>query len=281
VPDAGSTTLSTEQVAQLLRLLRRVKGVELKLSVADGDRRSAVAALGMDPLEAQIRQVAFLDTPELTLHQRGIVVRVRRIQRKPGDSVVKLRPLHPEELPPELRKSRDLSLEVDAMPGGFVCRGAAGPSGMARSAEAAQRRPRARFLGRPLRRHQRWERHLDQNGTKIVKFFLHVSKAEQKRRFMARLDKRHKQWKFNAADVAERAHWDEYMQAYEDAITATSTEWAPWYVLPADHKHVMQAMAAAIIVDTIGVLDLRWPTVSDEAGDANAKARVELEAEAD
>jgi PPK2 family polyphosphate:nucleotide phosphotransferase len=125
-----------------------------------------------------------------------------------------------------------------------------------------------------------WERHLDRNGTRIVKFFLHVSKAEQKRRFMARLDKPHKQWKFNAADVAERARWDDYMQAYEDAITATSTDWAPWYVLPADHKRVMQAMAAAIIVDTIGSLDLRWPTVSDEARDANAKARLELEAEA-
>jgi PPK2 family polyphosphate:nucleotide phosphotransferase len=126
-----------------------------------------------------------------------------------------------------------------------------------------------------------WERHLDRNGTRIVKFFLHVSKAEQKRRFMARLDKPHKQWKFNAADVAERARWDDYMQAYDDAISATSTDWAPWYVLPADHKRVMQAMAAAIIVDTIGSLDLRWPTVSDEARDANAKARLELEAEAD
>jgi PPK2 family polyphosphate:nucleotide phosphotransferase len=126
-----------------------------------------------------------------------------------------------------------------------------------------------------------FEHHLDRNGTKIVKFFLHVSKAEQKRRFMARLDKPHKQWKFNAADVAERARWDDYMQAYEDAITATSTDWAPWYVLPADHKRVMQAMAAAIIVDTIGSLDLRWPTVSDEARDANAKARLDLEAEAD
>jgi PPK2 family polyphosphate:nucleotide phosphotransferase len=126
-----------------------------------------------------------------------------------------------------------------------------------------------------------WERHLDRNGTRIVKFFLHVSKAEQKRRFMARLDKPHKQWKFNAADVAERARWDDYMQAYDDAISATSTDWAPWYVLPADHKRVMQAMAAAIVVDAIGSLDLQWPTVSDEARDANAKARLELEAEAD
>ena len=123
------------------------------------------------------------------------------------------------------------------------------------------------------------ERHLDRNGTKIVKFFLHVSKDEQKRRFMARLDQPNKQWKFNAADVAERAHWDEYMQAYEDAITATSTDWAPWYILPADHKHVMQAMAAAIVVDTIGSLDLQWPTVSDADRDANAKARLDLEAE--
>jgi PPK2 family polyphosphate:nucleotide phosphotransferase len=126
-----------------------------------------------------------------------------------------------------------------------------------------------------------WERHLDSNGTRIVKFFLHVSKAEQKRRFMARLDKSHKQWKFNAADVAERRLWDDYMQAYEDAITATSTDWAPWYVLPADHKSVLQAMAAAIIVDTIESLDLQWPTVSNEAREANAKARLDLEAEAD
>jgi hypothetical protein len=123
VPDTGSPTLSTEQVAQVLRLLRNVDGVELKLSVPDADRRSTVAALGMDPLEAQIRQVVFLDTPDLTLDQHGVVVRARRIQRKPGDSVVKLRPLVPEQLPPALRKSRDLSVEVDAMPGGFVCSG--------------------------------------------------------------------------------------------------------------------------------------------------------------
>jgi hypothetical protein len=123
VPDTGSPTLSTEQAAQLLRLLRSVDAVELKLSVPDADRRSTVAALGMDPLDAQIRQVVFLDTPGLTLDQHGVVVRVRRIQRKLGDSIVKLRPLVPERLPTALRKSRDLSVEVDAMPGGFVCSG--------------------------------------------------------------------------------------------------------------------------------------------------------------
>ena len=86
---------------------------------------------------------------------------------------------------------------------------------------------------------------------------------------MARLDNPNKQWKFSAADVAERAHWDEYMQAYEDTITATSTEWAPWYVIPADNKQVMQAMVATILVDTIA-LDLSWPTVSAEEHAANA-----------
>src|SRR6266508_2191887 len=124
-----------------------------------------------------------------------------------------------------------------------------------------------------------FERHLDRNGTKVVKLFLHVSKQEQKRRFLARLDKPGKQWKFSAADVAERAHWDQYMRAYEEAVTATSTPWAPWYVLPADHKPVMQAMVAAILVDTIGSLDLRWPEVSEQARAANAQARRQLEAE--
>jgi PPK2 family polyphosphate:nucleotide phosphotransferase len=126
-----------------------------------------------------------------------------------------------------------------------------------------------------------FERHLDRNGTKVVKFFLHVSKDEQKRRFMARLDNPNKMWKFNAGDVAVRSHWDDYMQAYEDAITATSTEHAPWYVLPADHKHVMQAMTAAIVIDTIQSLDLKWPTVSDADRQANAEARQQLELEAD
>jgi PPK2 family polyphosphate:nucleotide phosphotransferase len=126
-----------------------------------------------------------------------------------------------------------------------------------------------------------FERHLDRNGTKIVKFFLHVSKAEQKRRFIRRLDQPGKQWKFSAADVAERAHWDAYMRAYEEAITATSTAWAPWYVIPADHKPVMQAMVAAILVDTIKSLGLSWPEVSDKARAANAEARRKLEAEPD
>jgi PPK2 family polyphosphate:nucleotide phosphotransferase len=125
-----------------------------------------------------------------------------------------------------------------------------------------------------------FERHLDRNGTKIVKFFLHVSKAEQKKRFLARLDEPHKEWKFNAADVAERARWDDYMTAFDQALTATSTPWAPWYVIPADHKWLTQALVAAVLVDTIRGLGLRWPEVSEEEHEANLAARRQLEAEA-
>jgi PPK2 family polyphosphate:nucleotide phosphotransferase len=125
-----------------------------------------------------------------------------------------------------------------------------------------------------------FERHLDRNGTKILKFFLHVSKAEQKRRFLARLDEPHKEWKFNAADVAERARWDDYMTAFDQALTATSTPWAPWYVIPADHKWLTQALVAAVLVDTIRGLGLRWPQVSEAEHEANLEARRQLEAEA-
>jgi PPK2 family polyphosphate:nucleotide phosphotransferase len=126
-----------------------------------------------------------------------------------------------------------------------------------------------------------FERHLDRSGTKIVKFFLNVSKAEQKRRFMARLDTPGKEWKFKASDVAERAHWDEYVRAFEDAITATSTPWAPWYVIPADHKPVMQAIVARVLVETIQGLGLSWPEVTDKDRAANAEARKLLDAEKD
>ncbi|MGH9280419.1 MAG: polyphosphate kinase 2 family protein [Acidimicrobiales bacterium] len=104
-----------------------------------------------------------------------------------------------------------------------------------------------------------FERHLDREGTKIVKFFLHISPAEQKRRFLARLDDPHKNWKFNPRDLDERARWDDYVDAYEAALTATSTEWAPWYVLPADRKYVTRLLAADIIVSTIRGLDLSYP----------------------
>jgi PPK2 family polyphosphate:nucleotide phosphotransferase len=123
-----------------------------------------------------------------------------------------------------------------------------------------------------------FERHLERNGTRIVKFFLHVSKEVQKERFVARLETPGKEWKFNAADVTERAHWDAYMSAFEDALTATSTPSAPWYVIPADHKWLTQALVALVLVETLKSLDLRWPEVSAEEHAANLQARGELDA---
>jgi hypothetical protein len=113
--------LSDAELHQVLALARDADSVELKLTVPDSERRSTVTALGMDPLEAQIRQVYFFDTPDLALNQRGVVVRARRIQQRGDDSVVKLRPVVPADLPAHLRGSPDLVVEVDAMPGGYVC----------------------------------------------------------------------------------------------------------------------------------------------------------------
>jgi hypothetical protein len=113
--------LDDEQVVELVHLTRDVDSVELKLTVPAEERHSAVAALGMDPLDSQIRQVFFFDTPDLRLDEQGAVVRARRIQRKGDDTVVKLRPVVPADLPTELRESPGFNVEVDAMPGGFVC----------------------------------------------------------------------------------------------------------------------------------------------------------------
>jgi hypothetical protein len=113
--------MTDEQLGDLLALAKDSDTVELKLTVPESDHRSAIAALGIDPLDAQIRQVFFFDTPQLTLNKAGLVPRARRIQGKGDDSVVKLRPVVPSELPPKVRNSRNLGVEVDAMPGGYVC----------------------------------------------------------------------------------------------------------------------------------------------------------------
>jgi hypothetical protein len=115
--------LSPEDLARLVDLIKDSDSVELKLTVPEADHRSTVTALGMDPLEAQIRQVLFFDTPDLTLSEHGVVVRARRVQKKGDDSVVKLRPVVPSELPASARGSSAFGVEVDAMPGGFVCSG--------------------------------------------------------------------------------------------------------------------------------------------------------------
>jgi len=124
-----------------------------------------------------------------------------------------------------------------------------------------------------------FERYLSRNGVVIRKFFLHVSKAEQKRRFLSRLDEPAKNWKFSANDVAERGHWKDYQRAYEDAIRATATEYAPWYVVPADNKWFTRLVVAAAIVDALAGLDLHYPKVSAEQRRALVAARRQLDRE--
>jgi PPK2 family polyphosphate:nucleotide phosphotransferase len=108
------------------------------------------------------------------------------------------------------------------------------------------------------------ERYLVDNGIVVLKFFLNVSKKEQKRRFLERIEEPDKNWKFSLADVHERQHWKDYMRAYEDAFTHTSTKYAPWYIIPADNKWFMRLAVAAIMRQTLQDLDLRYPTVSKE-----------------
>ncbi len=121
------------------------------------------------------------------------------------------------------------------------------------------------------------EEHLARNGTVILKFWLNVSKDEQKRRFLARLDDPTKNWKFDAGDVRERRHWDKYMSAYEAALNATSRPWAPWYAIPADNKSYMRARVAEIVVSALKGIGLRYPKVSDKDRASFAEARKELE----
>ena len=121
MPSPATPNLSDAQLGEMLGLLEDADSVELKLTVPDTDQWSAAAALGLDPLEAEIRQVFFFDTPDLALDELGIVVRARRGQRKGDDSTVKLRPVVPSELPERLRADPDVVVEVDALPGGFVC----------------------------------------------------------------------------------------------------------------------------------------------------------------
>jgi PPK2 family polyphosphate:nucleotide phosphotransferase len=124
-----------------------------------------------------------------------------------------------------------------------------------------------------------FERHLARNGTAIVKFFLNISQREQKKRFLDRIDEPDKHWKFSPSDVAERQCWDDYMKAYEEALAATSTAHAPWYVVPADKKWVSRAVVAAVLAGTIRNLGLEWPKVDAEKQRAIEAARKLLEAE--
>lgn len=149
---------------------------------------------------------------------------------------------------------------------------------------AEERLPCGTPAGRDLW-HQRFEdinafeHHLVRNGNRVVKFFLHVSKAEQGRRFLDRIDDPAKQWKFAPHDLADRARYEDYLQAYEAALSATSTPWAPWYVIPADHKYAMRALVGGVIVDVIDQLDLRQPPLSADRIAELERARFQLVSE--
>ncbi len=120
------------------------------------------------------------------------------------------------------------------------------------------------------------EKHLARNGTVILKFWLNVSREEQKKRLLARLNDPGKHWKFDSGDIAERTHWDAYMQAYEATLNATSRSWAPWYAIPADSKPYMRARVAEVIVDALSGLGLAYPQPSAEEMEKFEEARIHL-----
>ena len=124
-----------------------------------------------------------------------------------------------------------------------------------------------------------WERYLTDNGIRIVKLFLNVSPEEQKARFMRRIDDLERNWKFSPADIRERAHWDDYQDAFAEVLSHTSTEHAPWYVIPADRKWLMRLSAAAVILDQLVRIDPKFPVIDDVARKAMLDAKEELLAE--
>ncbi len=121
-----------------------------------------------------------------------------------------------------------------------------------------------------------WERYLSDNGIRIVKLFLHLSYEEQRRRFLARIDEPEKNWKFSANDIRERRYWEDYQAAFSDVLSSTSTEWAPWHVIPADRKWFLRLGAAAVIIEALMSIDPQFPTVSDDARAELLAARDEL-----
>jgi PPK2 family polyphosphate:nucleotide phosphotransferase len=121
-----------------------------------------------------------------------------------------------------------------------------------------------------------WERYLVDNGIRIVKLFLNVSKEEQKERFLARIEEPESNWKFSAADVRERQYWDDYQEAFSEVLSNTSTEHAPWYVIPADRKWFLRVAAGAVILDAIRQIDPKYPVVSEAAKADMLKAKEEL-----
>lgn len=149
---------------------------------------------------------------------------------------------------------------------------------------AAQNLPKAvlqqkDFWGRRYQSINDFEKHLDSNGTIVLKFFLHLSKDEQKNRFLARIDDPEKNWKITGADIAERKYWGDYMKAYQQCLSATSTDYAPWHVVPADDKQNARLIVSAIVLDAIKKLDLAYPQTTDERQVELQRYRAELKDE--
>jgi PPK2 family polyphosphate:nucleotide phosphotransferase len=147
-----------------------------------------------------------------------------------------------------------------------------------------QRLPSAMRLGdlwnRRYREINQWERYLVDNGFRIVKLFLNLSREEQRIRFLKRIDRPEKNWKFSASDARERAQWDDYQRAFSQMLSHTNTEWAPWYVIPADRKWFARIAAGAVLVNALVEIDPQYPRVTPEAKRALKEVRAELEAEA-
>jgi PPK2 family polyphosphate:nucleotide phosphotransferase len=125
-----------------------------------------------------------------------------------------------------------------------------------------------------------WEQYLASNGIRVVKLFLNISREEQRLRFLKRIDRREKNWKFSASDVYEREFWDQYQDAFSEMLSNTSTAWAPWHVIPADHKWFARIAVGAVLVQTLAEIDPRYPKVDPEEQQELEKARLKLEAEA-
>jgi PPK2 family polyphosphate:nucleotide phosphotransferase len=138
---------------------------------------------------------------------------------------------------------------------------------------------RKKFWNRRYEDINMFERHLVRNGTIVLKFFLNLSKNEQKQRLLKRLEEPDKNWKFSFTDISERGKWGEYMEAYEDLLNQTSSEWAPWYIIPADKKWVTHASVSEIIVSEISKLKLEYPKLTPEQSEALKKAKLNLEKE--
>lgn len=136
-----------------------------------------------------------------------------------------------------------------------------------------------KFWGNRYESIRNFEKHLAENGTRIVKIFLNVSKKEQKKRFLDRIDEQDKNWKFSLGDLPERALWDKYMKAYEEAINETSKNHAPWFVIPADEKWFARVAAIQIIIDALERMDLKYPVLSEKDQAALQEAKAKLESE--